>query len=95
MLPNGKVDRNALPEPDWQGSAPEGSGPRDALEEILVGLWGTVLKQPALGIHDNFFELGGHSLLATQLDLPPAPDALNVTVPRALALRSLHDRRTR
>ncbi len=80
MLPNGKVDRNALPEPDWQGSAPEGSGPRDALEEILVGLWGTVLKQPALGIHDNFFELGGHSLLATQL-VSRLRDALNVTVP--------------
>ncbi len=79
LTPNGKVDRKALPEPDWQGSAP-GASARDALEEILVGVWGTVLKQPALGIHDNFFELGGHSLLATQL-VSRLRDALSVTVP--------------
>ena len=58
----------------------EAAGPRDALEEILVGLWGTVLKQPAPGIHDNFFELGGHSLLATQL-VSRLRDALGMTVP--------------
>ena len=80
LTPNGKVDRKALPEPERQGSSLEGAGPRDALEEILVGLWGTVLKQPVLGIDDNFFELGGHSLLATQL-VSRLRDALGVTVP--------------
>ena len=80
LTPNGKVDRKALPEPEREGSSSEGAGPRDALEEILVGLWGTVLKQPVLGIDDNFFELGGHSLLATQL-VSRLRDALGVSVP--------------
>ncbi len=80
LTPNGKVDRKALPEPERQGSAAEGASPRDAVEVILIGLWGTVLKQPALGIHDNFFELGGHSLLATQL-VSRLRDTLGVAVP--------------
>ncbi len=66
LMPNGKIDRKALPEPEAAAAA-AGVAPRDALEEIIAGLWGSVLRQPAVGIHDNFFELGGHSMLATQV----------------------------
>ena len=68
LTPNGKIDRQALPEPeaDALGTTTR-TTPSDALEEILVGLWGRLLNQNTLGRHDNFFELGGHSLLATQL----------------------------
>ena len=79
LTPNGKVDRKALPEPE-AGIRARRERRATPLEEILVGVWGTVLKQPALGIHDNFFELGGHSLLATQL-VSRLRDALSVTVP--------------
>jgi hypothetical protein len=78
LSPNGKVDRRALPEAEFVSA--QGAAPRDALEEIVAGLWGDVLHRPSPGLHDNFFELGGHSLLATQL-ASRLRDALGVAVP--------------
>jgi amino acid adenylation domain-containing protein len=63
---NGKVDRRALPEP----LAPEASefvAPRTPTEEIVAGIWSSVLGTPRVGLHEDFFQLGGHSLLATQV----------------------------
>ena len=67
LTPNGKVDRKALPAPETARGAQGYVAPRNATEDILAGLWATLLKQDKVGIHDNFFDLGGHSLLATQL----------------------------
>ena len=62
----GKLDRRALPEPS--GSEHTASGaPATPGEELLAGLWASVLKRDAIGRADSFFDLGGHSLLATQL----------------------------
>jgi amino acid adenylation domain-containing protein len=71
LTANGKVDRRALPPPDWQASEPEHdeSVPRTPTEEVLIEIWATVLNLERVGIHDNFFELGGHSLLATRVVL--------------------------
>jgi amino acid adenylation domain-containing protein len=68
-MPNGKVDRRALPRlsqkrPD---TAKEFVSPRDDLELQLVRIWEEVLNFQPIGITDNFFELGGHSLLAVRL----------------------------
>ncbi|MCP4664399.1 MAG: non-ribosomal peptide synthetase, partial [bacterium] len=67
LLPSGKVDRAALPEPA-AGEEPESSvAPRGPVEEILAGIWSEVLDCDRVGRHDDFFELGGHSLLAAQV----------------------------
>ncbi len=66
---NGKVDRNALREPD--GARPAlGSpfvAPRTPWEETVAGIWREVLGVDRIGVLDDFFELGGHSLLAVHV----------------------------
>src|SRR5262249_29089743 len=68
LLPNGKIDRNALPPPDGE-RPPLHQGlvePRSEIEELVAQVWREVLKLEKIGVHDNFFELGGHSLLAAR-----------------------------
>ena len=69
LMPNGKVDRRALPAPDQARPELEKAfvAPRDALELQLTHLWEEVLGVRPIGVRDNFFELGGHSLAAVRL----------------------------
>jgi amino acid adenylation domain-containing protein len=67
LLPNGKVDRKALPAPNWEGDAAAYVAPRTPLEARLAVLWSHLLGVERVGAHDSFFALGGHSLKATRL----------------------------
>lgn len=68
LLPNGKVDRKALPKPGQaRTSATEYAEPASKLEIQVADIWREVLQLERLGIDDNFFELGGHSFLAIKI----------------------------
>ncbi|NVI92300.1 non-ribosomal peptide synthetase [Actinomadura sp. BRA 177] len=83
LNPNGKLDRSALPEPDFTADL-TARGPRDAREEILCGIFADVLGLDRVGIDDGFFDHGGDSLKATRV-VARARAALNVELPvRAL-----------
>jgi amino acid adenylation domain-containing protein len=69
LSPNGKVDRQALP--DAKLTRPESEAgfvaPRTPTEERVAEVWANVLGIERVGVQDNFFDLGGHSLLGTQI----------------------------
>ena len=66
MTANGKLDRAALPAPDFSAAA-GGQAPRTAAEELICGLFAEVLAVSSAGPDDSFFALGGDSLLAMRL----------------------------
>lgn len=67
-LPNGKLDRRALPV--VAAAAPEGAdfvAPATPGERLVAAEMAAVLGLERLGATDDFFACGGHSLLAAQL----------------------------
>ena len=65
---NGKVDRRALPAPQWGGGAQgDPVEPRTAVERVLASVFCEVLGLERVGVHDDFFALGGDSILSIQL----------------------------
>jgi amino acid adenylation domain-containing protein len=62
---SGKLDRNALPEPNWGHEV--SAQPASPIECVVADLWSSLLRVGAVGRDANFFELGGHSLLATRM----------------------------
>ncbi|MEH2195513.1 MAG: amino acid adenylation domain-containing protein [Nostoc sp.] len=68
ITPNGKVDRRALPVPEFEFKDTTGFvSPSTDAEKILLKIWQDVLRLKQLSIHDNFFELGGDSIIGIQI----------------------------
>ncbi|MEO5875094.1 MAG: AMP-binding protein, partial [Streptosporangiaceae bacterium] len=66
LTANGKLDRKALPDPDFSAQVTD-TAPRNETEEVLTGLFAEVLGLDRVGIDDGFFDLGGDSIIAIQL----------------------------
>src|SRR5579859_6069886 len=85
LTPNGKLNRQALPAP--APLRPELAtgfvAPRTPTEQVLAGIWATILRVEQVGIHDNFFELGGDSILSMQIIARATAAGLHLT-PRQL-----------
>ncbi|MBD9399194.1 non-ribosomal peptide synthetase [Pseudomonas sp. PDM11] len=65
LTANGKLDRQALPQP--QATAQDFEAPHEGVEAKLAALWQQVLNVENVGRHDNFFALGGDSILSLQI----------------------------
>ncbi len=81
LTPSGKLDRAALPAPEWIRAEEEGPAvaPRDEVEATLAGIWCGVLRLDRVGVHDNFFELGGDSILSIQVISRAAQAGIRIT----------------
>jgi hypothetical protein len=64
---NGKLDRRALPDPDFSMSKDEYIAPTTEIEAKICQIWQEVLGVDRVGIADNFFKMGGNSILAIQV----------------------------
>ena len=69
LTSNGKVDKQALPDPNTQSKAKVATHqpPQNELQQAIAGVWKSVLKRDNISISDNFFEIGGNSLLIVQI----------------------------
>ncbi|MFP3987346.1 amino acid adenylation domain-containing protein [Streptomyces sp. E11-3] len=66
VTPSGKLDRGALPAPEFSG-ARASRAPRTAREEQLCALFAKALGAERVGIDDSFFALGGDSIVSIRL----------------------------
>ncbi|WP_062060637.1 non-ribosomal peptide synthetase [Aquimarina longa] len=68
LTSNGKIDKKALPTPDFSNALQESYvAPRNELEKQLVLIWQELLQVEHIGIYNNFFELGGDSIITIQV----------------------------
>ncbi|WP_160712986.1 non-ribosomal peptide synthetase [Chitinophaga solisilvae] len=68
VTPNGKVNKRALPAPDWNAQvSQQPQEPRSKEEALLTDIWKSVLQLENIGIHQGFFESGGNSIIAIRL----------------------------
>nr|WP_241032185.1 non-ribosomal peptide synthetase [Rhodococcus pseudokoreensis] len=65
LTANGKVDRDALPDPGVVTA--DGQGTHTPIEDVVAGVFAEVLGGAEVGTRHNFFDLGGNSLLATRV----------------------------
>jgi amino acid adenylation domain-containing protein len=90
LMPNGKLDRGALPAPGLDAIlGGDHEAPSSETEAAVANIWMRLLELPRVGRHDNFFHIGGNSLLAVQL-VARFDAELGVKV----ALRDLFSQRT-
>lgn len=81
-LPNGKINRNALPKPEVSREHFNTTflPPSNKNETFIAKIWADVLEIDRIGINDNFFDLGGHSFMIIKVH-DQIQKQLNVSFP--------------
>ncbi|WP_280210708.1 amino acid adenylation domain-containing protein, partial [Nocardia cyriacigeorgica] len=79
LNPSGKLDRRALPEPDFGTATTEYREPATESERAVAAIFADLLGRDRIGADDDFFALGGNSLIATRA-LARINAALDTTV---------------
>ncbi|MFL0028085.1 amino acid adenylation domain-containing protein [Streptomyces sp. NBUL23] len=85
---NGKLDRDALPAPDF-GAAAGDTAPEGPAEETLAAIFAEVLGIPSVGAEDSFFTLGGDSILSMRLVARARAAGLRLTPREVFELTSV------
>ncbi len=67
LLPNGKLNRRALPQPQKEFYETEYAAPENDVEKRLCDAFAKVLKRERVGRNDDFYQLGGDSLSSMQV----------------------------
>lgn len=76
LTPTGKLDRNALPAPNFSSHS---RPPQTPTERLLADLFAEVLELEQIGIEDKFFDLGGDSLSSIDLATRARAAGLSIT----------------
>ena len=84
LLPNGKRDRRALPDPVPAAPQP----PRTGTERLVCRLFADLLGLDAVGVHDDFFARGGDSITAIRLVNLLAREGITLTTADVFADRT-------
>ncbi|GAB2813333.1 hypothetical protein GCM10027091_51940 [Streptomyces daliensis] len=88
LTANGKLDRKALPAPDYTAGATGADEKRNlatSLEYVVSDVFADVLGVDEVGFADDFFRLGGHSLLAVTLVTRLREKGISTTVRNVFA----------
>ncbi len=82
LTSNGKVDRRALPAPEYSRPDLEESyvAPRTRVEKELAEVWAEALGVERVGVRDNFFDLGGDSIRSIQVRAKAMRRGLDFTI---------------
>ncbi len=91
LTSNGKVDRRALPAPDYAHPQREYAAivPRTLVEQALAEIWSHVLGVEEVGIYDNFFALGGDSILSIQIVARANQRGIHITPKQLFVYKSI------
>ena len=87
MLPNGKLNRRALPVPQPTAGSTSFEPPTTEIERKLAAIWKEVLELERVGVRDNFYDLGGSSLQGFMIFARIA-ERLKISLPAATMLQA-------
>ncbi|NEE41716.1 AMP-binding protein, partial [Streptomyces sp. SID7982] len=89
LAPNGKLDRKALPAPEFTGSAYRAPGTPG--EEILARVYADVVGLDRVGVDDDFFALGGDSIRSIQVVARARAQGIEITPRQIFECRTVTD----